>query len=374
MPPEINQAIDQDQDQVQNYQEPDPVETNEVEPQGEAEPVAEARTSDQEDSDLLDMMEKRLGEMRDDDVVAPATEPDEGKDEPQAKDEDESAEKAEDPDAVAQAKQDKEDDELIASITNERTANRIQHFREENKKIKGELEALSEQHTNLEKASLTLLEYIEDSQTTSDQLSAELALNKAVNTGDFTDVRPAYERMKQQMAKVALGLGEPLQDMPLPDHLQDAVNNLDITPELAQRQAAMLAQQQLREHYQQSRFNSQQQMEQEQAARTQAVEQIRQWERQMSTTDADFKGKQQQMLESADQIMRSTPPDQWLNSLQNQYHIISQTQQRLSSQRTREPSPLRPGTTSGSTNAAPVPKNFDDNFNQTLKLLQSKRG
>lgn len=269
---------------------------------------------------------------------------------------------------------DKEDDEIHAAITNEKTAARFQQFREENKQMSGEMEQLNSQYEELKAASGTLFDYLDESQTTPEQLSAQLALNKAINTGDFQAARPAYERMKEMMRLVAVGLGDAeLAQVDLPPDLQQKVDNLDITPDMAQEHARLQAQQALQAQYQQRGQQQQQVIQQDVQAKQQAAADIKQWEDALRTSDPDFAGKQAQMLANAKHIMSTTPANQWLPALQQQYSIITDTQarvaQQLAAQKQRAPAPLRPGAHS-SGGAMPAPKSFEENFNQRLRSMR----
>ena len=271
--------------------------------------------------------------------------------------------------------QEKLDDEMAESFTNERTSARFEHFRTENKRLDSELSDVSAQFEELRTASGTLFEYLEDSNTQPEQLSAQLSINKAINTGDFSEVRPAYDRMKEMMRAVAVGVGDvDAAQVPLSENLQKSVEALDITPELAQQQASMLAQQNLRDRYQRQQYQQQAQQQSATTAKTQAAQAIREWESNLATTDADFKGKQGQILENAQQIMQTMPPEQWLPALQNQYDIISATQARVAAQvQKRAPSPIRPAGSTGIATKREV-NSFEDNLAATLREMRPGAG
>lgn len=341
---------------------------NERETQGaadEEEPETDERKAEADSAAAKEVVEEGAGPAED------------GKKEPEkaAGDEAGAGEGVGDGTAKSDTDQDAADDALFDSFANERTKERFQQFRNENKELKSAQEQLQSEYDTLRDASNTLLTHIEESQTSTEQLSTELSLNRALNTGDYEAARPAYERMKQYMAKIAIGLGEPVEGMPLPENLQTAVDNLDITPDLARRQAALQAQQQLREHYQQQQQQREQETQQQQQQREQvtqkAVQDIRDWEQGLMKSDADFTSKQKQMLEDSKQIMDSLPPDQWLPALQQQYGIITKTQQRIqAANQRREPSPVRPGVASGGSRGKAQPKNFEDNLRSTLQGMR----
>ena len=64
-----------------------------------------------------------------------------------------------------------------------------------------------------------------------------------------------------------------------------------------------------------------------------------------------------------------------LARLQDEYRVITNTQSRLAGQRERErsrqPAPLRPGGTGGGSQLTSAPKNFEDNFDQTLRQMRA---
>jgi len=278
------------------------------------------------------------------------------------------------------------DDDKLRESMNEKTASRFDHFRNTNKELNAKFEEVNQTYTELKRSTDVMNKYINDSQISPEQLSTALTMAKAMNSGDFETARAAFPRMKQWMNAVAVGLGDNSARVQLPDDLKTAVDNLDITPELAQQQALIRTQQmqsqQMRMRQQQMQQQSQQQMQAQQQNEQQqyqnaqtAAQQIDVWERETASRDPDFNVKREQMLKRSEAIMQNNPPQAWPQLLKEQYELISDVmtsgaeQQRRNSARNQG---IRPGAGGGSSlgGLEPEPKSFEDTFNATLRGIR----
>jgi len=352
---------------------------DDVDSQDDTAEITEALTSDDEESKEND--EAKSEQSAEEDDPAPSGEEESPKGEEGDEGEDDITDTGTDDDAVV------DDDKLAASLT-EKTRERFDHFREENKRLESEFESQNQEYTVLKESTEAMNHYINDSQISPEQLSTALSVAKALNTGDMEIARAAFPRMREMMNQVAIGLGDPSADVQLPAHLQQSQDNLDITPELAQRQALYEAQQGQTRQYQQN-FNQQaqyqeqqqqqanQQQEDTRAQANQAATDIQTWENGLVGSDPDFVTKRKQMLVNSEQIMKENHPSRWLGELQKEYNTISTTMTSMAEARQRDNAKnqgIRPNAGSGAGYADIAPKSFEDNISQTLNRMRGNSG
>ena len=261
----------------------------------------------------------------------------------------------------------KASDDPLDGVTNERTRERMTKFIDENKSLKETLTAAQE-------GTAYLNQEFTASGMTAEQLTAVIELVKFSNTGQSSMLKEIYPRIQAMMQQAGVAIADP--NVPLthlPQELQQSVDNLDITPELARQQAALqanqLAQQQ-QQHQQQQEANNRQAYND---GASKGATDIAAWEKQMALTDPDFTAKQAQLLTNAQEVMGSLPPNQWLRAMQTQYNTITATMNTMSQQQKLAQAklqPMRPG--KSVTTAAPgEADSFESNFQDTLNRLRA---
>jgi len=226
---------------------------------------------------------------------------------------------------------------------------------------------LEEINNNLEQ-SKQLHQYINESTTNPEQLQWAAELFRSLNSGDYNSAQSALKSLDQFADKIgeALGVNKTNNESASYSDFEDlnaAVDNLELSEDWANR----LATERIGEHSQhqaQERFaqaNSQQHQYQQQVStlKDQAYNDIEQWEKNISSSDADYAAKKDIMLDVGRELAASNiSPDNWLPSLQQQYNILSRGMSAATTNgnASKRSGPLAPSRTSG---GAIPPKDLD---------------
>ena len=174
---------------------------------------------------------------------------------------------------------------------------------------------------------------IQGSTTNPQQLGWALEMFKGLNSGNYqTAVHSlkALDQFSNQIAKT-LGVtseGNEQSNFADFDDLRGAVENLEMSEEWANKLSTQrVAQNSM--HQAQNSFAQQNQqqahmMNQMEAGKNNAFQQIESWENNLTEKDPDYSLKKDIMIEMGTQLAQSdVPPDQWLPVLQNQYQMLS---------------------------------------------------
>ena len=198
----------------------------------------------------------------------------------------------------------------------ERTRERFNEIRDENKTLKGQID-------NFQEGSQELHNVILESTATAQQLSGVLGIFKAVNSGDaaeaqkiLPEIKRFYDAIAQTAGQPTLG-GDVLEQFP---DLQKAVKDLDISQDKAEELAGLRTQQVQNQQRVDTTNINDQQRGQHQVASQQAVVDIKGWEDGMLANDADYKLLQPKMVAESKAIMAQYHPSQWLQAMQAKYH------------------------------------------------------
>ena len=343
--------------------------------------VSPAEVEQQEENDALAHMEGTLNKLRGDDSyddIDQEVDNDEKKEAPEAKegepDEDEGVSDDADPEEGEEAEISSEDDDELAASMNEKTASRFKHFRDENKQLSADLESQGTEYTTLKESTEVMNHYINDSQITPEQLSTALSIAKAINTGQFETARAAFPRMQSLINQVAIGLGDESANVELSPRMQQSVDNLDITPDLAKQNQINEQREQMRQEASYREQQEQQHRQEQQHIAQGAAQGIKAWEDNLVVTDPDFNAKRTQMLTNSEQIMKTYHPSQWQAALQREYDTISTTMNTMAAQRTRDMARqqgVRPTASSGAvTGATNEPQSMEDVIKQGIDRMR----
>lgn len=226
------------------------------------------------------------------------------------------------------------------------------------------LRTTSQRAQTAEQAMTQFRGVLDQAGTTPQQLGAMLEFGRLMNEGGPENLRAALSVLDQQRAFIAQALGEELPGVDLlagyPD-LQTAVEQLDITPEMARRIAAERAQAQR----QQAQVQAQLQGLETARTRSQAQAQVQQVSQQIDAVgaqwaaqDPDFQAKWSVISANLDTLRDAEgrvqlPPGQWLPWLQRQYEVVSRAWPARPAA-PRQPGPLTASSLAGG--GAPAPK------------------
>ena len=193
--------------------------------------------------------------------------------------------------------------------------------------------SLEQEYNNMLSGNNQLHSIIEGSTTNPQQLGWALEMFKGLNSGDYnTAVRSlkALDQFSDQIAKT-LGVqteGNEKSNFSDFEDLSGAVENLEMSEEWANKLAAQRTAQnsmnQARNSFREQNHQQANMMQQMEAHKDVAFQQIEAWENNLTEKDPDYGLKKDIMIEMGTQLAQSdVPPDQWLPVLQNQYQMLS---------------------------------------------------
>lgn len=241
----------------------------------------------------------------------------------------------------------------------ERGRERFQTLVENHKEISAQLEAS-------EKARNEFVDLIRSTGAESEEFASALEFLRLTNSSNPADLKTALEMVESQRERLATALGSPLPGIdPLNDFpdLQEAVD----TGEITQHYAEQLAMNRKRQA-QQEAMSQQQQQRRVQHETMQAHEReymemangiaatLNQLEAEWVKNDLHFDKKKPLLVRRVENIVKTTPPDQWLDSIKGAYEEITEamklTMQTDGGNR-RRPRPLSSGPSGGSGGGTP---------------------
>lgn len=219
-----------------------------------------------------------------------------------------------------------------------------------------EIATLNEQIKPLAEARDGIVSILEETKTTSDQLSAYLEFNRMLQSENPKELEAALSMVEAQRAALYKALGKEGDGIDLladfPD-LQSDVEEARITRERALELAQGRREKAAGDARAKQQQRNQQTATQVQQARENALTDITGWTNGLSKSDLDYKAKEERLLEQVDEVIKNYPPDKWLSTLKLLYGGI--TVQKQVSQPNKGEQPLRP---SGAKPGAKAPQNM----------------
>lgn len=225
------------------------------------------------------------------------------------------------------------------------------------KSREAEIATLNDQMKPLAEARDTMVNILNETNTSSAQLSAYLEFNRMLSSGEQKDLESALEMIEQQRAALYQALGrEPaggdvdlLKDFP---DLADDVSEARITRERALELAQARREKAANTAAEQRTQQRQQTVQQVEQARQNALKDITAWTADLGKKDIDYMAKEAKLLEQVDEVIKNYSPDKWLPTLKLLYSGIAV--QKGAPMR-KENTPLRP---SGARPGAKAPQNM----------------
>jgi len=264
--------------------------------------------------------------------------------------------KAEAPKAKTAAELDLTADEKKA--LNAKTGARFNEVISTLKSRETEIATLTEQMKPLAEARDTMIGILEETKTSSDQLSAYLEFNRMLQSGDPKELESALQMIENQRATIYQALGrEPAGgDIDLLKGFHDLkkqVEDEEITRAAALEIAAARREKVASAARTQQQQNQQHGVAQVEKARKTALADITAWTKKLTAEDLDYKAKEDMLLEQVDEVLKTYPPNQWLTTLQMLYRGIVIQKAPPVQDKTKQP--LRP---SGPKTGAKAPQNM----------------
>lgn len=222
-----------------------------------------------------------------------------------------------------------------------------------------EIAALTGQIKPLAEARESIMSVLEETKTTSDQLSAYLEFNRLLQSNDPKDIEDALQIVERQRVALYKALGrEPeggdldlLADFP---DLQGDVTESRITRERALEIANSRREKAANDRRTQQQNAQHQSLGQRKQVADKALKDIETWTAEISKNDIDFKAKEKDLLDQVDEVFKDHPPEKWLSVLKLLYKGIKVTKH-AASQTPRDEQPIRP---SGAKPGAKAPQNM----------------
>jgi hypothetical protein len=206
-----------------------------------------------------------------------------------------------------------------------------------------------------------VFDHISDSTTNPDQLNWALNIFNSLNSGDYDNAKNALKALDTFSDQIAQKLGvnstnnesSSFGDF---EDLSKAVEDLDMSEEWANKLASdrttTNSRVQARAQFDQTNAETQEQQTWYNNESNKAYNQIQQWEKEIVDSDPDYNLKKEIMMDIGSQIANSEMlPNQWLDTLKNQYNILSRGVTAASSkipQASKGSGPLAPAGNSGS--------------------------
>jgi hypothetical protein len=216
---------------------------------------------------------------------------------------------------------------------------------------------MTEKMTPLREARDAMIDVLEETKTTSDQLSAYLEFNRMLQSGDPKDWESALQMVENQRAALYKSLGREPDDggvdllAEFPD-LKQKVTEAQITREDALEIAQGRRERAAGEQRSQQQRSEQQTVQQRKQAQDNALKEIETWTAGLEKSDIDYKAKEEKLLEQVDEVIKNYPADKWIPTLKLLYSGIA-VQKASSPNRGQQP--LRP---SGAKPGAKAPQNM----------------
>jgi hypothetical protein len=188
----------------------------------------------------------------------------------------------------------------------------------------GEIATLTQQMKPLAEARDTITSILEETKTSSDQLSAYLEFNRMLQSDNPKDLEAALGMVEAQRTALYQALGrEPegggidlLADFP---DLKAKVAEAQITREDALEIAQGRRDKAASEQRTQQQRSQQQSAEQQKQAAQKALADITSWTAELAKSDIDYKAKEEMLLEQVDEVIKTYPPNQWVPTLKLLY-------------------------------------------------------
>ena len=230
----------------------------------------------------------------------------------------------------------------------------------------------------LSEARDAILGVMQETQTTQDEFAGYLQFNSLVKSKDPRHLTEALEIVEEQRLALYKALGkEPagggidlLADFPdLKEKVIAAQLTREDALEIAQGRRDKAARDQAAQQQQQRQRQQSQTEVQRKQAETTALDGITKWTAELSTTDLDYKAKEDKLLAKVSGVIEKYPPNLWLSTLKMMYEGIEV--QKAPSGSSRQVTPLRP---SGAKPGAKAPASMLDAINQGLGYAGAEKG
>lgn len=202
-----------------------------------------------------------------------------------------------------------------------------------------QLATLTEQNQAMQQARESITGVLTETQTTPEDLTQLLSFNQMVKTGNLKGALQMVDAYREQLHR-AIGQEGPGVDLlkEFPDLAQRVTNN-----EIHREDAVEIANARRRDQALQRQGQEQsQQAQQVQSIKQQqddAMAAIDRWSQQTAQKDIDWTGKESKIIAKLDKIVKTYPPNLWLQRLQEEYEATpaqAQQQQPNTQQRSAE--------------------------------------
>ena len=200
---------------------------------------------------------------------------------------------------------------------------------------------------------------LNETKTSSEDLSAMLEYNRLVKTGDLES---ALAVLDEQRSLVARMLGRPIEGVDVLDEFSDLKQEVTdgvLTMARAAEIAKARRMQEALQYQRQTQEQTQQQAGAKQKAVKDALSSIQSFAAEMAAKDVDYAKKEEILLKSVEAISSKFPADLWLDQVQMLYDNISV----IPTPPAPRPTPLRPNSGGGGT---AQPKSMLDAINNGL--------
>ena len=268
-------------------------------------------------------------------------------------------EKTPEPEVEAKAEE-KPEETAEVELSDEEILNNLKPKAQERfKDLVSRSKELEERISQLE-PSEAVASHVLSSGTQPDQLNFALDVFKALNSGDWEQARSALSKIDEFSNIIAerLGVSDKAQNDKSSfgdfDDLSQAVENLEMSEDWANKLAQQRVQQNsMNQSKQEFERQSQESYQQQQAFsqhQERAYNEIKAWEEGIKTSDADFESKRDIMLDIGEKIANSgVDPSSWLPLLKNEYEVLTRGMSLASKNRTsasKNSGPLAPSSSS----------------------------
>ena len=310
-------------------------------------------TGDQLKSGMFDEINKSLGEVKD---VTKET-PEEDKEEEIV-----DKEKKVEPKKEEKKPEDKDDVYKMPEGLQKASRERFQKLVDTAKQEKQRATDLEAVVAEKESVVTNFRAILEETKTSSEDLSQMLEYNRLVKTGDIESAMSVLDEQRTQLAKM---LGRPVEGINGLEEFKDlekGVTDGKLTIEHAYEIAKSRRVQEAMQYQRQSQDQVAQEAGNKQRSIDQALGSIQQFAEDMASKDVDYSKKEEILLKSVNAISSKFPANLWLDQVRMLYENISVIP--TLPVNTQRNSPLRPNSGGG---GAPQPKNMFDAINNGLK-------
>lgn len=185
-----------------------------------------------------------------------------------------------------------------------------------------------------------------------EQFEQATAVIGMLNRGDYESARKALETQLQQIELITGKAGGQIDALANFPDLQQAVENLQVTRDMALEIARGRAQTYATQQQRQRDEVTQQQTQQTQEAVNRGTQAVDAFCKRMQTSDLDYSAIEAQLLPEVPNLLKGVPPQHWAASVEAHYRLIKGAASKFRQPSTPAGNPLRP-TGQGSPGQAP---------------------